>query len=98
MQDSFQTSRDGLPILARVPILGDAVSYRNDTGKKSELVVFIRALVIREASIDADLSEFRRYLPDPQFFRDSSPSLDPMNPQSLQSNPAVPEGEPRKAP
>ncbi|MBL0122256.1 MAG: hypothetical protein IPP88_05815 [Betaproteobacteria bacterium] len=98
MQDSFQASRDGLPILARIPVLGDAVSYRNDTGKKSELVVFIRALVIREASVDSDLSDYKKYLPDAQFFKDASPSVDVMNPHSYQPNPVVPEGEPRKAP
>ena len=99
MQDSFQANRDGLPILARVPVIGDLVSYRNDTGKKSELVVFIRALVIREASVEADLSEFKKYLPDAQFFKDASPSLDPMNPAaSLQRNAVVPESEPRKTP
>jgi len=98
MQDSFQTNRDGLPLLSRVPVLGDAVSYRNDTGRKSELVVFIRAMVIREASLDSDLSEFRRYLPGTQFFKDSSPSVDLMNPKSYQPVPVVPEGEPRKAP
>lgn len=99
MQDSFQANRDGLPILARVPIVGDLVSYRNDSGKKSELVVFIRALVIREASVEADLFEFKKYLPDAQFFKDASPSLDPMKPRSsLQSNPVVTESEPRKAP
>jgi hypothetical protein len=54
--------------------------------------------VIREASVDADLADFKKYLPDSQFFKDSSPSLDPLNPHSLQANPAVPEGEPRKAP
>ncbi|MBP8119839.1 MAG: secretin N-terminal domain-containing protein [Burkholderiales bacterium] len=98
MQDSFQANRDGLPLLARVPVLGDAVSYRNDTGKKSELVVFIRAMVIREASLESDLSEFRRYLPGTQFFKDASPSVDLMNPKSYQPVPVVPEGEPRKAP
>lgn len=98
MQDSFQTSRDGLPILARIPIFGDAVSYRNDTGKKSELVVFIRALVIREASVDVDLSDYRKYLPDSQFFKDAFPSVDLMNPKSYQPNSGVSEGEPRKAP
>lgn len=98
MQDSFQASRDGLPILARIPVLGDAVSYRNETGKKSELVVFIRALVIREASVDSDLSDYKKYLPDAQFFKDASPSVDVMNPHSYQPNPVVPEGEPRKAP
>ena len=99
MQDSFAANRDGLPVLSRIPILGDWVSYRNDTGKKSELVVFIRALVIREASIDADLSEYKKYLPDAQFFKDSSPSLDPMKPGTLlQPNSVVQESEPRKAP
>lgn len=98
MQDSLQTNRDGLPLLARIPVLGDAVSYRNDTGRKSELVVFIRAMVIREASLDADLSDYRKYLPDSQFFKDPSPSVDLMNPKSYQPVPVVAEGEPRKAP
>ena len=98
MQDSFKTSRDGLPILSRVPVLGDAVSYRNDAGQKTELVVFIRALVIREASVDADLSDFKKYLPDSQFFTDSSPSVDLMNPKSYQPSPVVPEREPRSLP
>jgi MSHA biogenesis protein MshL len=73
MQDSFRTSRDGLPILSRIPILGDAVSYRNDAGRKSELVVFIRPVVIKDASVDTDLSEYRRYLPDGRFFKDAEP-------------------------
>ena len=99
MQDSFETNRDGLPILARVPVLGDAVSYRNDAGKKTELVVFIRALVIREASVDADLSEYKKYLPSANFFKDASPSFDPNNPGlPLNTNPFVPESELRKAP
>ena len=83
MQDTFQTSRDGLPIVARIPVLGDAVSYRNDAGSKSELVVFIRASVIREASVDADLAAYKKYLPTSEFFKDSSPSLDVMKLESL---------------
>ncbi len=76
MQDSLQTSRDGLPLLSRVPIVGDAVSYRNDTGRKSELVVFLRVIVVREASVDGDLSDYKRLLPNGQFFQDPSPSAD----------------------
>jgi general secretion pathway protein D len=77
MQDSLSTNRDGLPILARLPVIGDAVSYRNDTGRKSELVVFLRATVIRDANVESELSGFKRYLPDGQFFQDPSPSIDP---------------------
>ncbi|MBL8521160.1 MAG: secretin N-terminal domain-containing protein [Betaproteobacteria bacterium] len=94
MQDSFAANRDGLPILARIPILGDAVSYRNDTGRKSELVVFLRATVIRDANVDTELSSFRRYLPDGQFFRDPSPSLDPVRGLQSPERPPSPEGKP----
>lgn len=82
MQDSITTSRDGLPLLSRIPIFGDAVSYRNDTGSKSELVIFIRAIVIKDASIETDLSEYRRYLPDGQFFKEAESAV------NLRQNPA----------
>jgi MSHA biogenesis protein MshL len=71
MLDKFVGSRDGLPVASRIPVLGDLASYRNDTTTKSELVIFIRPMVIRDASIDGDLSEYRRYLPDSEFFRDT---------------------------
>jgi general secretion pathway protein D len=98
MQDSFKTYRDGLPILSRIPVFGDAVSYRNDTGTKSELVVFIRAVVIREASVESDLADYKKYLPNSQFFKDSSPSFDPATLTAPQPNPAGAEREPRNAP
>jgi general secretion pathway protein D len=75
MQDSFKATRDGLPVLSRIPIFGDAVSYRNDAGKKSELVVFIRPIVLREASVETDLSEYKRYLPDSRFFKEAEPAV-----------------------
>jgi general secretion pathway protein D len=75
MQDSFKATRDGLPVLSRIPIFGDAVSYRNDAGKKSELVVFIRPIVLREASVETDLSEYKRYLPDGRFFKEAEPAV-----------------------
>jgi general secretion pathway protein D len=75
MQDSFEGKRDGLPIASRVPLFGDLVSYRNDTSRKSELVVFLRPVVIRDASLEGDLAEYRRYLPDQAFFRDTHPLL-----------------------
>lgn len=93
MQDSFANNRDGLPVLARVPLLGDAVSFRNDTGRKSEFVVFLRATVIRDASVETDMADYKRYLPSTDFFRDQSPSLDPNNPNAMNAN-----NEPKKAP
>jgi hypothetical protein len=49
---------------ARYSFLGDAVSYRNDTSKKSELVIFLKPTVISNPSLDSDeLKFFRRFLP-----------------------------------
>jgi len=70
MTDSFEGSRDGLPIMSRVPVLGDLFSYRNDKAQKAELVIFLRPIVVREASVDSDLSAYRQYLPGKEFFRD----------------------------
>ena len=71
MLDSFEASRAGLPVASRVPLFGDLVSKRNDTTAKSELVVFIRPFVVRNASVEGDLASYRRYLPDRDFFRDT---------------------------
>jgi MSHA biogenesis protein MshL len=73
MQDSFEGTTNGVPLLSRIPLLGDAASFRNDTSKKSELVIFLRPVVIHDASIDGDLADFRRYLPNDAFFRDTRP-------------------------
>jgi MSHA biogenesis protein MshL len=99
MIDSTQNNRDGLPLLSRIPLFGDAVSYRADQNQRVELVIFIRPIVIKEASIDADLAEYRRYVPDRQFFKDSElliPGI--MPPYDLRPNPVVPESQPTPAP
>ena len=75
MLDSFEGKTTGLPIASRVPFLGDLVSQRNDQSRKSELVIFIRPVVVRDASIDSDLAAYRRYLPDTDFVRDTRPPL-----------------------
>jgi general secretion pathway protein D len=90
MQDSFVAKRDGLPGLSRIPIFGDAVSYRNDAGRKSELVVFIRPIVIKDASLETDLSEYKRYLPDGRFFKEAEPFVNvpiPGPPDPVQPRP-----------
>lgn len=71
MEDSFVGNRQGLPNASRIPILGDLFSYRNDKSVKKELVIFLRPMVIRNASMEGDLSRFRRLLPDDEFFRDT---------------------------
>jgi MSHA biogenesis protein MshL len=83
MEDKFEGNRGGLPVLSRIPLFGDLVSFRDDTSSKRELVIFLRPVVIRDASLEGDLAEYRRYVPDQQFFRDTRP-FGPQLEESLQ--------------
>jgi len=65
MQDDVSKKRDGLPFVSRIPGLGDVFSYRDDNSKKTELLIFLRPTVVKNASLEGDeLSAFRRFLPD----------------------------------
>ncbi|HLX23024.1 MAG TPA: type II and III secretion system protein [Usitatibacter sp.] len=75
MMDSFEGKTTGLPIASRIPIFGDLFSQRNDQAIKSELVIFIRGIVIREPSIEGDLASYRRYVPDKDFFQDTRTAI-----------------------
>jgi MSHA biogenesis protein MshL len=87
MQDSFEEKRDGLPILSRWKLIGDAVSYRNDTGRKTELVVFLRPIVIKDASLDTDFAAYRKMLPDNTFFKEQEPLIPSLYPNQSGKTP-----------
>ena len=61
--------------MSRLPIVGDAFSFRNDTTTKTELVVFLRPTVIRDASVYGDLKGVRDLLPDERFLKRSESEL-----------------------
>lgn len=65
MQDSAQITRTGVPILSSLPVIGDLFSYRDDSVRKTELIIFLRPTVIREASVETDLAPLRHLLPRP---------------------------------
>jgi general secretion pathway protein D len=67
MQDGIQNKDDAIPGVSRIPLLGEFFTQRNDTRTKSELVIFMRPVVIRHASLDGDYSSFRNLLPDERF-------------------------------
>lgn len=68
IQDKQVNSRQGLPGLSRVPILGDAFSYRDDKVSKIELVVFLRPIVVRENGVNGELAAYQQYLPTNDYF------------------------------
>ncbi len=63
MQDVTNNQRSGVPVLSNIPWLGRLFSYDNDKREKSELVIFIRPVVVKNASLNGDLQEYRQYLP-----------------------------------
>ncbi|GAB4122184.1 MAG: type II and III secretion system protein [Sideroxydans sp.] len=72
MQDEINNLTDGIPGLDRIPVAGNAFKNRNDTKSKTELVIFLRPVVIKDASIDGDFAAFRSSLPTANFLQPES--------------------------
>ena len=62
MQDQINKENRGVPILSSIPLLGALFSYTEEKFIKSELVIFIRPVVIERASLDGDLADYKQYL------------------------------------
>lgn len=63
MQDSLENTSEGLPGVSRMRGLGNLFSYKSESAVKTELIVFIRPVVIKQPSLDGDLQEYREFLP-----------------------------------
>ena len=63
MQDAVINSQDGVPVLSRLPGVRNLFSYRDEETTKTELIVFIRPVVVRQPSLSGDLDAYRSYLP-----------------------------------
>lgn len=72
MEDRLDKNTDEVPLMARIPVLGNLFQNRNDTTTKTELVIFLRPVVIKDASLNGDFKEFRDNLPDENFFKTSA--------------------------
>jgi len=62
MQDQIDKNESGVPILSSIPWVGALFRYQDDEYVKSELVIFIRPVVVHHASLTGDLKEYRKYL------------------------------------
>jgi MSHA biogenesis protein MshL len=66
MQDTVNNKKDSIPGINKIPLFGDALSSRNENTGKSELVIFLRPMVVKDASLSGDYKEYRYLLPDGQ--------------------------------
>jgi MSHA type pilus biogenesis protein MshL len=62
MQDQINKENRGVPLLSSIPLLGALFSYTEEKYVKSELVIFIRPVVVEYASLDGDLADYKKYL------------------------------------
>jgi general secretion pathway protein D len=70
MQDTLNKKTDGVPVLSRLPVIGNAFSYINDVSNKSELVIFLRPVVVKNLIASGEYEKFQNFLPDKTFFND----------------------------
>jgi general secretion pathway protein D len=73
MQDQVENVDSGIPGVRSIPIIGEALSSRSDLTRKTELVIFLRATVIRDPSLEGDFSSFREHLPTEDYFLKPNP-------------------------
>ncbi|MGE5493494.1 MAG: type II secretion system protein GspD, partial [Actinomycetota bacterium] len=68
MEDSETRESEGLPGLGDVPGAGRLFSTRNNQAGKTELVVFLRPVVINDPSLEGDYAFAKEMLPSKDFF------------------------------
>ena len=66
IQDSVDLNKSGTPGLSELPGVGELFSVRDNRVSRTELVIFLRPRVIRNASLARELADFRGYLPAAQ--------------------------------
>jgi general secretion pathway protein D len=74
MQDASSRVEDTIPGVREIPLLGPLLEQRRDLNQKTELVIFLRPVVIRDPSLDSDYAAYRTLLPSGDFFTKPNPN------------------------
>ncbi|HEU0187246.1 MAG TPA: hypothetical protein VFR06_05065, partial [Gallionellaceae bacterium] len=61
-----------IPLLGRIPLIGNLFQNRDDTTTKTELVIFLHPIVIKDPSLNGDYKEFRNSLPTADFLKEDA--------------------------
>ena len=67
MREETKDGEDAIPGAAKVPGVGNLFRNRSRHSKKSELVIFLRPVIVREASLEGDYRSLANLLPDEAF-------------------------------
>jgi general secretion pathway protein D len=68
MEDKIDYQNQRVPLLGQIPLAGELVNNRNNAAQKTELVIFLRPVVIKDASLEGDYAALRDHLPGQNFF------------------------------
>lgn len=63
MEDVQNDQDDAVPGLHKIPAIGNLFQQKNDSRNKTELIIFLRPVVIHDANLDGDYRKFRQRLP-----------------------------------
>lgn len=63
MQNDDRSHDNAIPGLSRIPLLGEVFRTRQRESRKTELVIFLRPVIVRDPSLDGDLRPYRRFSP-----------------------------------
>jgi general secretion pathway protein D len=64
MQDESTFNREQVPVVGNIQDIGELFRFRNERVRKTELVIFLRPIVITNPTLESDeLRMFQRYLP-----------------------------------
>jgi general secretion pathway protein D len=69
MEDKIDYQTLRVPLAGQVPVVGEIFNNRDNAAQKTELVIFLRPVVIKDASLDGDYAGMRSFLPGQGFFK-----------------------------
>ena len=76
-----------MPGLNRLPLIGNLFKFRDEGGKKSELVIFLKPTVLQDPTLEGDFKDFRATLQGAREAMEVPTSSGPLDLPILQRKP-----------
>jgi general secretion pathway protein D len=74
MEDRVDSDNGKVPLVGNIPLVRELFTSRRETARKSELVIFLRPIVLYDATLAGDFSGLKEHLPDSAFWTNGTDS------------------------